>query len=258
MGRVEGKVAIITGAASGFGEATTRLLAAEGAKVVATDKTFNDADGGPADVGNGIAQMYHDVTREEDWKRVVDATMKLHGRIDILMNNAGVYGSGKPQDIETITLKEWRFVNDVNMDGVFLGCHIAIPEMAKSGGGSIINISSIAGIRGTAHSVAYGASKGAVRQFTKSIAQHCGRKGYRIRCNSIHPGMVRTPLGEDALRMGWGDVEKGAEERVKGVPLGELGTVEDIAYAVLFLASDESRHITATEVVIDGGLTGAG
>ena len=114
------------------------------------------------------------------------------------------------------------------------------------------------GIRGTAHSVAYGASKGAVRQLSKSVAQHCGRKGYKIRCNSIHPGMVRTPLGEDALRMGWGEIEKGAVERVKGVPMGELGTVEDIAYAVLFLASDESRHISGTEIIIDGGLTGAG
>jgi len=258
MGRVEGKVAIITGGASGFGAATSRLLADEGAQVVATDKAFELGDSSPADMGNGIWHMHHDVTKEEDWKRVVDATMKLHGRIDILMNNAGVYGSGEPQDIENITLREWRFVNDVNTDGVFLGCHVAIPEMAKSDGGSIINISSIAGIRGTAHSVAYGASKGAVRQFTKSIAQHCGRKGYKIRCNSIHPGMVRTPLGEDALRAGWGDVEKGAEERVKGVPMGELGTVEDIAYATLFLASDESRHISGTEIIIDGGLTGAG
>jgi len=257
MGRVDGKVAIITGAASGFGAATADLLAREGARVVATDKTFNETVAS-THVGNGITQLHHDVTREEDWRRVVDETMRLHGRVDILMNNAGVYGSGEPQDIENITMKEWRFVNDVNMDGVFLGCHTVIPAMAKSGSGSIINISSIAGIRGTAHSVAYGASKGAVRQLTKSVAQHCGRKGYKIRCNSIHPGMVRTPLGEDALRTGWGDVEKGAAERVKGVPLGELGTVEDIANATLLLASDESRHITATESVIVGGLTGAG
>jgi 3(or 17)beta-hydroxysteroid dehydrogenase len=174
------------------------------------------------------------------------------------MNNAGVFGSGAPQDLENISFEEWRFVNDVNMDGVFLGCRAVIPAMAKSGGGSIVNISSIAGIRGTSHIVAYGASKGAVRQLTKSVAQHCGFKGYKIRCNSIHPGMVRTPLGNDVLRFNWGDAEKGAASRVKGVPLGELGTVEDIAYATLFLASDESRHITASEIVIDGGLTGAG
>ena len=259
MGRVDGKVAIITGAASGFGQATARLLAQEGARVVATDKNPAGLEALSTFIGNGsIMPMTHDVTREDEWTRVVDETMKRHGRLDILMNNAGVYGSGAPQDIENITMAEWRFVNDVNTDGVMLGCRAVIPAMAKSGGGSIINISSIAGLRGTAHIVAYGASKGAVRQLTKSVAQHCGRKGYRIRCNSIHPGMVRTPLGEDVLRLNWGDVEKGAEERVKGVPLGELGTVEDIAYATLFLASDESRHITATEIVIDGGLTGAG
>lgn len=259
MGRVEGKVAIITGAASGFGAATAKLLAAEGARVVATDKNADGLATLSTFVGNGsIVTMAHDVTREEDWSRVVAETLKRYGRLDVLMNNAGVYGSGAPQDIENITMDEWRFVNDVNTDGVMLGCKAVIPAMAKSGGGSIVNISSIAGIRGTAHIVAYGASKGAVRQLTKSVAQHCGRKGYRIRCNSIHPGMVRTPLGDDVLRHNWGNADRGASERVKGVPLGELGTVEDIAQATLFLASDESRHITASEIVIDGGLTGAG
>ena len=258
MGRVDGKVAIITGGASGFGAATARLLAQEGARVVATDKNLAGLEALSSFVGNGsIIPMAHDVTSEDDWAHAVAETVKRHGRLDILMNNAGVYGSGASQDIETMTMEEWRFVNGVNMDGVFLGCRAAIPAMAKSGGGSIINISSVAGIR-PSHMAAYGASKGAVRQLTKSVAQYCGRKGYRIRCNSIHPGMVRTPLGEDVLKLNWGDVEKGAAERVKGVPLGELGTVDDIAYATLFLASDESRHINATEVVIDGGLIGAG
>lgn len=258
MGRVDGKVAIITGAASGFGAATARLLAREGARVVATDRNLAGVEALARESGNGITAMAHDVTREQDWARVVADTEKLHGGIHVLMNNAGVYGSGAAQDIENATLEEWHFVHGVNTDGVFLGCRAAVPAIARSGGGSIINISSIAGIRGTAHIVAYGASKGAVRQLTKSVAQHCGRKGYRIRCNSIHPGMVRTPLGNDVLRHNWGDDDKGAAERVKGVPLGELGSVEDIAYAVLFLASDESRHITASEIVIDGGLTGAG
>jgi 3(or 17)beta-hydroxysteroid dehydrogenase len=258
MGRVDGKVAIITGAASGFGAATARLLLREGARVVATDRNLAGVEALARELGNGITAMAHDVTREQDWARVVTDTQKLHGGIHVLTNNAGVYGSGAAQDIENATLEEWHFVHGVNTDGVFLGCRAAVPAIARSGGGSIINISSIAGIRGTAHIVAYGASKGAVRQLTKSVAQHCGRKGYRIRCNSIHPGMVRTPLGNDVLRHHWGDEDKGAAERVKGVPLGELGSVEDIAYAVLFLASDESRHITASEIVIDGGLTGAG
>jgi 3(or 17)beta-hydroxysteroid dehydrogenase len=258
MGRVQGKVAIVTGAASGFGAATAKLLVKEGAQVVGTDKNADALKALSTHIGNGFTPLAHDVTKEADWARVVDETMTRHGRLDILMNNAGVFGSGAPQDLENISFEEWRFVNDVNMDGVFLGCRAVIPAMAKSGGGSIVNISSIAGIRGTSHIVAYGASKGAVRQLTKSVAQHCGFKGYKIRCNSIHPGMVRTPLGNDVLRFNWGDAEKGAASRVKGVPLGELGTVEDIAYATLFLASDESRHITASEIVIDGGLTGAG
>ena len=258
MGRVEGKVAIITGGASGFGAATSRLLAQEGAAVVLTDK---NAEGGRAvaeEIGDAATFMPHDVAKADDWQRVVEETTASHGRLDILMNNAGVFGTGAPQDIESITWDEWRFVNDVNMDGVFLGCKAAIPAMAKAGGGSIINVSSTAGIRGTAHIVAYGASKGAVRQLTKSVAQHCGRKGYRIRCNSIHPGMVRTPLGEDVLKHRWGDEETGAAERVKSIPLGELGTVEDIAYATLFLASDESRHITGAELLIEGGMFAGG
>jgi 3(or 17)beta-hydroxysteroid dehydrogenase len=258
MGRVDGKVAIITGGASGFGAATARLLVREGAAVVATDKNLKGVEALQRELGNRFTAMAHDVTKESDWARVVADTMERHGRIDILMNNAGVFGSGAPQDIENISFEEWRFVNDVNMDGVFLGCRAVIPAMAKSGGGSIVNISSTAGIRATAHIVAYGASKGAVRQLTKSVAQHCGRKGYKIRCNSIHPGMVRTPLGEAVLQHRWGDLETGAAERLKSIPLGEFGTVEDIANATLFLASDESRYITGTEILIDGGLIGAG
>ena len=258
MARLDGKIALITGGASGFGETTGRLFAREGAKVVLTDKNEEDGARVARDIGNAASFMPHDVTSEADWARVIEETMGLHGKLDILMNNAGVYGSGAPQDIESITFEEWRFVNSVNMDGVFLGCRAAIPAMAKTGGGAIINISSIAGIRGTAHIVAYGASKGAVRQLTKSVAQHCGFEGYGIRCNSIHPGMVRTPLGEDVLKYRYGDVEVGAEERLKGIPLGELGTVEDVANAALFLASDESRHITGLEMVVDGGLVSAG
>ena len=165
MGRVEGKVAIITGGASGFGAATAKLLVKEGAKVVATDKNLKGVQA-LAEAVTGVTAMAHDVRQEADWACVVADTVKLHGGVNILMNNAGVYGSGAPQDIENISLEEWRFVNDVNMDGVMLGCRAVIPAMARSGGGSIVNISSIAGIRGTAHIVAYGASKGAVRQLT--------------------------------------------------------------------------------------------
>ncbi len=254
MARLDGKIALITGGASGFGETTGRLFASEGAKVVLTDKNEEGGARVARDIGNAASFLPHDVTSEEDWARVIEETMALHGRIDILMNNAGVYGSGAPQTIEDISLEEWRFVNDINMDGVFLGCRAVIGAMARSGGGSIINISSIAGIRATPDIVAYGASKGAVRQLTKSVAAYCGTKGYKIRCNSIHPGMVRTPLGNDVLKHSWGDADKGAEERLKGIPLGVLGTVEDIANAALFFASDESGYVTGAELVIDGGV----
>ena len=254
MGRVEGKVALVTGGASGFGEATAKLFVEEGATVVLTDKNEKDGASVAQNIGNRASFLPHDVTDPEAWKSVVDQTVEMHGRLDILMNNAGVYGSGAAQDIENITMDEWRFVNDVNIDGVLLGCQAAVRAMAKTGGGSIVNISSIAGLRATPGIVAYGASKGAVRQLTKSVASYCGAKGYGIRCNSIHPGMVRTPLGNDVLRHYWEDPDAGAAERVKEVPLGELGAVEDIAYAVLFLASDESKHITGAELVIDGGV----
>jgi 3(or 17)beta-hydroxysteroid dehydrogenase len=258
MARLDAKIALITGGASGFGETTGRLFVSEGAKVVLTDKNEDGGARVARDIGNAATFLPHDVTSEEDWARVIEETIGLHGKLHILMNNAGVYGTGAPQDIENISFKEWRFINSVNMDGVFLGCRAAIPAIAKSGGGSIINISSIAGIRGTSNIAAYGASKGAVRQLTKTVAQHCGYKGYGIRCNSIHPGMVRTPLGEDVLKHTYGDIEAGAEARLKGVPLGELGTVEDVANAALFLASDESRHITALEMVVEVGLIYAG
>lgn len=257
MPRLDGKVAIVTGAASGFGAATARLFAREGATVVLTDR---NADGGKAvarEIGNAASFLAHDVTSEADWARVVDETVKLHGRLDILMNNAGVWGSGVPQDIEHITLEEWRFVQSVNSDGVMLGCRAAIPAMAKSGGGSIVNVSSTAGFRATPMIAAYGASKGAVRQLTKSVAAYCGRKGYNIRCNSVHPGMVRTPLGEDVLKV-YGELEEAARNRTKSVPLGTLGEVEDVANAALFLASDESRYVNGSELVIDGGMLGGG
>jgi len=257
MTRLAGNVAIITGGASGFGLATGRVFAREGAKVVLTDR--NEAGGADAarEIGNAASFLAHDVTSEDDWRRVVAETHDLHGRLDILMNNAGVFGSGAAQTIEDISLEEWRFVNEVNSDGVFLGCRAVIEAMRDSGGGSIINISSTAGFRASPHIVAYGASKGAVRQLTKSVAAHCGRNGYDIRCNSIHPGRGRTPLGEDVLRIK-DDLETAAAKRTESVPLGRLGEPEDIANAALFLASDESRYITGTELVIDGGMLSGG
>ncbi|MEE3093155.1 MAG: SDR family oxidoreductase, partial [Pseudomonadota bacterium] len=206
---------------------------------------------------NAASAMSHDVVSEDDWKRVVADTLDMHGKLDILMNNAGVMGTGAPQDIENMSLDEWKFVQEINSDGVFLGCRAVIQAMKDSGGGSIINISSTAGFRATPGIAAYGASKGAVRQLTKSVAAYCGRKGYNIRCNSIHPGMVRTPLGEAVLKY-YGELEERAQKRAESVPLGTLGEVEDVAYAALYLASDEARYINSSELIVDGGMLGGG
>ena len=257
MSRLCGKIALITGAASGFGAATGKVFAREGAKVVLTDKNEGGVQAVAREIGNAATALAHDVRLEDDWKRVVDETLSMHGRLDILMNNAGVMGTGAAQDIEHMSLDEWKFVNEVNSDGVFLGCRAVIQAMKESGGGSIVNISSTAGFRATPGIAAYGASKGAVRQLTKSVAAYCGRQGYNIRCNSIHPGMVRTPLGEAVLSY-YGELEETAKKRMTNVPLGRLGEVEDVANAALFLASDESRYINSTEMVIDGGMLGGG
>ena len=257
MARLDGKIALITGGASGFGAATAKIFSLEGAKVVLTDKNATGVKSVATEIGSLAASLAHDVSLEEDWDRVITDTISMHGRIDILMNNAGVMGTGAPQDIEHMSLAEWKFVQDINSNGVFLGCRAVIREMKNTGGGSIINISSTAGIRAAPDIAAYGASKGAVRQLTKSVAAYCGLKGYNIRCNSIHPGMVRTPLGEAVLKL-YGDLENSAKNRTRSVPLGRLGTVEDVAYAALYLASDEARYINSNELFVDGGMLGGG
>lgn len=257
MARLDGKIALITGGASGFGAASGKIFAREGAKVVLTDKNADGAQAVAQEIANAASAMSHNVVLEDDWKRVVADTLDMHGKLDILMNNAGVMGTGAPQDIENMSLDEWKFVQEINSDGVFLGCRAVIQAMKDSGGGSIINISSTAGFRATPGIAAYGASKGAVRQLTKSVAAYCGRKGYNIRCNSIHPGMVRTPLGEAVLKY-YGELEERAQKRAESVPLGTLGEVEDVAYAALYLASDEARYINSSELIVDGGMLGGG
>lgn len=255
MGRLDGKVAIVTGGASGFGAAIARLFAAMGAKVAVADRNEPGAAKVAAEIGAAAFAVALDVTKAEDWKRAVQVTLERFGGLHILINNAGIFNTTDAQDIERIGMEEWRVVNAVNIDGVMLGCQAAIPAMrASGGGGSIVNISSLSGIRATPGAVAYGASKGAVRQLTKSIAVHCGRNGDRIRCNSIHPSLVRTPMGDNVLGYyGGGDPDKGAAERAGSAPLGGFATEQDIAYGALYLASDESRFVTGIELLIDGG-----
>lgn len=254
MVRVSGKVALVTGAASGIGKASAEALAREGAVVVLTDV---QADKG-VDVAAGIGQAggkaqfaRHDVTSESEWTGIVRRIEKDFGRLDILVNNAGIAVGGMVTDL---SLEDFRRQMAVNVDSVFLGTKTALPLMRKHGGGSIVNISSVAGLRGSARLSAYCASKGAVRLFTKAVALECAAMKDGIRVNSVHPGIIDTPI--------WHSVIPGSNEPLDldaltafRVPLGVKGYPIDIANAVLFLASDESRYMTGEEIVVDGGLT---
>ena len=253
MDRVKGKVAIVTGAASGIGKTTASLLAKEGAKVIISD--INDVAG--KEVAEEINQsggealfIKHDVTNENEWVQTVEKTLEKFGGLDILVNNAGIM---MLKGIEEMSLEEWRFEMSVNLDSVFLGTKYAIGAMKKTGGGSIINMSSATGIVGTVKDgAAYCASKGAVRLFTKAAALECSKAGYdyNIRVNSIHPGGIDTPLTAELLKDE--DVRKASND---SYPIGRMGQPIDIANAILYLASDESSFATGSEFVIDGGWT---
>jgi 3(or 17)beta-hydroxysteroid dehydrogenase len=248
MGRVQNKIAIVTGAASGIGRGCARRLLAEGAIVVCADRDERGAQVA-AEMGATFALL--DVTDEAGWQRVVDDTVRIHGGLHVLVNAAGVAVWG---DIEKTTLAEWRFVNQVNAEGTFLGCRTALAAMKVSGGGSIVNISSVAGLVADADAPAYCASKGAVRLLTKSVALHAARRGYNVRCNSVHPSFIDTPM-VDMVVEGAKDSEKMRRLVEKASPLGRLGDVDDVAYMVTYLASDESKFVTGAELVVDGGLT---
>ncbi|HLM45871.1 MAG TPA: glucose 1-dehydrogenase [Myxococcaceae bacterium] len=251
-GRVEGKVALVTGAASGLGKAAAQMLAREGARVVVTDRNEAGAKEVAGTMGEAARAYKLDVTQEADWVRVVDDTLATFGRLDVVVNNAGI---GVAKDIESISLEEWRVVHAVNLDGVFLGCKHAIRGMRQCGAkGSIINISSVAGLVGVENLPAYCSSKGGVRLLSKSVALHCARKGYGIRCNSVHPTFIETPM-VDGLASMMGGVEAGKARLARMIPLGHIGEPDDIAYAVLYLASDESKLMTGSEFVVDGGTT---
>lgn len=253
MGRVDGKIALITGAASGIGLATARLLRDEGAEVVRTDRDKPAADAALTTLGQHARFHLLDVTSENDWIAVTDAVVSEFGRIDVLVNSAGV---ALLKDIETTTLDDWRALMAVNLDGTFLGCKHAVRVMKERGGGSIINMSSVAGLIGNGNLAAYSASKGGVRLLTKSVALHCARKGYAIRCNSVHPSFVETPMLRGMIAAGR-DPAKMEANCVSAAPLGRLAQPIEVARTILFLASDESAFTTGAELVVDGGLTAA-
>ena len=246
--RLEGRVALITGGARGQGAAEARLFAREGAKVVIADVLDPDGMAVAAEInelGGDATYIHLDVTSQEDWQQAIGATVSAYGKLDVLVNNAAIWRGGHVADT---TSEQWDIVLDINAKGVFLGTKLAIPEMRKAGGGSIINISSTAGLVGSRTSSAYSASKGAVRLFTKSTAVQYGSEN--IRANSIHPGPIDTPMGDQV----WPDAER-REEVIERTVLKRIGRPEDIAHGALFLASDESSFMTGSELVIDGGST---
>lgn len=258
-GRVEGKIALVTGGAQGLGEAAARMLVREGARVAVTDVNFEGAkkvaDSLNAQRKGSAIAVRQDVTQEADWQRALDETEKAFGGLHVLVNNAGI---GLTKDFEAVTLDEWRHVHAIDLDGVFLGCKLALPLMAKSVkasglGGSIVNISSISGIIAGHNMAAYNSAKAAVRHLSKSVALYCARKGYGIRSNSVHPVFIATPI-LDGLVQRFGKEEAYAKLG-RQVPLGHIGEPDDIAYAVLYLASDESKFVTGAELKVDGGIS---
>jgi NAD(P)-dependent dehydrogenase (short-subunit alcohol dehydrogenase family) len=250
MGRVAGKVALVTGGASGLGRATAIMLAKEGAKVAVTD--INEAGGRAvaAGIGDAAVFLHHDVTSEGAWQSVLAAVVDAFGKLNILVNSAGI---GMSKTVEELTFEEWRRVHSIDLDSVFLGCKYAVPLIARSGGGSIVNISSIAGIIAGHNMAAYNSAKAGVRLLSKSVALHCARQGYNIRCNSVHPTFIDTPI-LDRHKARFGAAEAIAK-MARQVPLGRIGEPDDVACGILYLASDESKFVTGTELVVDGGIS---
>src|SRR5580692_7017759 len=253
MGRLQDKVALVTGGASGIGFATAKLFVEEGATVIVADRDEAAATAAVAELGQRACFHRLDVTREDEWVAVTDAVARDFGRIDVLVNNAGVVLF---KDFEATTLEEWRDLMAVNLDGVFLGCKHAVRVMKDRGGGSIVNMSSVAGMIGHGSLATYCASKGGVRLLTKSVALHCARKSYNIRCNSVHPSFVETPM-LDAMAATARDPAKMMASCTAAAPLGRLAQPIEVARTILFLASDESAFTTGAELVVDGGLTAA-
>jgi NAD(P)-dependent dehydrogenase (short-subunit alcohol dehydrogenase family) len=249
MGRLEGKVALISGGARGQGAAETRLFVREGARVVfgdILDEEGRQVEAAIRAAGGDATYVHLHVTSEADWRAAVATAVQKYGMLQVLVNNAGILIRAK---IEETTEDEWDRIMAVNVKGVFLGTKHAIPAMRQAGGGSIINISSVAGLVGSpGETAAYTATKGAVRLFTKATAVQHAKDN--IRCNSVHPGPIATDMIKDLLEnpVAW-------EQRLRRLPMGRVGTPEDIAYGVLYLAADESSFVTGSELVIDGGTT---
>jgi 3(or 17)beta-hydroxysteroid dehydrogenase len=255
MARLNNKVALVTGGASGIGKGIAARLAAEGAKVFISD-TQREL-GRAAAAEGGFEFLEQDVSDEQQWADTVQKVEQSAKRLDILINNAGILG-GVDSNPENTTLAHWRKVLSINLDGVFLGCRAAIPAMRKAGGGAIVNIASVTAHMPTVASLPYGASKAAVQQLTKSVAEYCARNKLNIRCNSVHPGFIQTPAqlqGNKEIAELRGVPLDAVVASVKGrVPLGDYGVPEDIGAAVAYLVSDDARYVTGAKLLVDGGV----
>ncbi|NBU20896.1 SDR family oxidoreductase [bacterium] len=254
MGRLEGKIALITGSLQGIGLASAQIMEQQGATVILSDICDQKSEEVLRSFKNS-RYIHLDVSHEQDWMSAKSYILTKFGRLDVLVNNAGITGFQEdwgPQDPENVSLEAWKKVHAVNQDGVFLGCKYGI-ELMKQHGGSIINISSRSGVVGIPGAAAYASSKASVRNHTKTVAIYCAEKGYRIRCNSIHPATVITPMWDPFL--GQGEQRKASIKALESqIPLGIVGVPEDVAHAVVYLASEESRYLTGTELHLDGGL----
>ncbi|MCX5690120.1 MAG: SDR family oxidoreductase [Planctomycetota bacterium] len=261
MIRLNDKVVLITGAARGIGEACAAALATEGARVYVTDIEVAGIQRVASAIGPRAYASELDVRREEHWQRVIDGILAAEARLDVLINNAGITGFVPPMgphDPESASLEAWRAVHETNLDGVFLGCKHAIaamkPRPGVTGGGSIINISSRSGQVGIPRAAAYASSKAAVRNHSKTVALYCAEMGYNIRCNSIHPGAILTPMWEPMLGDSDASRDAAIAQIASDIPLQRMGTAHDVAMMAVYLASDESTYVTGAEFVIDGGI----
>jgi len=255
-GRVAGKTALVTGAAGGLGQAMARMLAREGARVAVTDMNLEGARELAGEINAdhpGAAFAFaHDVTDEAQWASVVDQAAAAMGGLSILVNNAGIGCDfvWSEQD----TLENWRRVQAVNVESIMLGCKHAMPHLRASGAASIVNISSVAGLAAAPGMGAYNATKAAVWMYTKTIALEAAKGGWNVRCNSVHPVFIKTPILDPFVAMAGGDEATAHEKLARGIPLKRIGEPDDVAYCVLYLASDESKFVTGAEFKIDGGM----